>query len=183
MKDQFVGERIELDNALAFWVYRVYQGTRRELYRSFLRNGQDITPEQWLILVRLWESDGRTQSDLCESTIKDRPTISRAIDVLETRGIVERRSSPEDGRLRSVFLTRTGKELQRKLVPVVRSLVGQLEGGLNDPELCMTRQTLKQMAGNLDQLAEQAELEAAEQRRARATSRARPGRTLRRPPR
>jgi MarR family transcriptional regulator, organic hydroperoxide resistance regulator len=150
MKDQFVGDGIELDNALAFWIYRVYQGTRRHLYRGFMQQGYDITPEQWLILVRLWDQDGRLQTELCESTVKDGPTISRAVDVLESRSIVERRNSVEDARLRLVFLTRQGKSLRRKLVPVVRGLVERLESGVTELELIITRQTLRRMAANMD---------------------------------
>lgn len=149
MRDQFVGDTITLDNALAFWVYRVSQLMRRELYRMFMRHGHDITPEQWIILVRLWERDGRLQNELSDSTVKDRPTISRALDVLEARGIAERRISSVDGRSRQVFLTPHGRQLRRKLVPLVRRLVDKIQDGLSESHLRLTRSTLKKMTDNL----------------------------------
>ena len=61
MRDQFVGDGIRLDNALAFWVHRVYQAQRNAMYRAFGREGIELTPEQWGVLVRtMQERDGRT---------------------------------------------------------------------------------------------------------------------------
>ena len=96
VKDQFKGDGIVLDNALAFWVHRVYQVVRNETYRAFRDAGTELTPEQWVVLVRLWEHDGRTQNELCDSTFRDRPTMSRMIDTLEARGLVTREPMPSD---------------------------------------------------------------------------------------
>ena len=88
MKDQFKGDGIVLDNALAFWVHRVYQVVRNETYRAFRDAGTELTPEQWVVLVRLWEQDGRTQNDLCDSTFRDRPTMSRMVLLSSTLRIL-----------------------------------------------------------------------------------------------
>jgi DNA-binding MarR family transcriptional regulator len=149
VKDQFEDGRIVVDNAIGFWIHRVYQASRNEMYRAFRAAGEDITPEQWAVLIRLWERDGQPQSELSESTFRDAPTMSRIVDGLETRGILERRAHPDDGRVRLVHLTRTGKALQKKLVPLVEKIVSAMVEGIDDRALVTTRNALKTMFANL----------------------------------
>lgn len=149
MKDQFAGGGIVVENALGFWIHRVYQATRNEMYRAFREQGQELTPEQWTVLIRLWERDGRTQSELSDATFRDRPTMSRIIDGMEERGLLERRPDPDDGRVRAVFLTRKGKDLKKKLVPVVERLVARLVRGIDEGDLRTTRATLRKMFENM----------------------------------
>lgn len=149
MKDQFREGGIVVDKAIGFWIHRVYQATRNEMYRRFREVGEEITPEQWAVLIRLWERDGLTQTALSEDTFRDKPTMSRILDGLATRGIVERRVDPDDARVRTVHLTRRGRDLEKKLVPVARALVEQLVDGIDERALVTTRATLARMFANV----------------------------------
>lgn len=149
MRDQFVGGGIVVENALGFWIHRVYQASRNEMFRAFREKDEDVTPEQWAVLIRLWERDGRSQNDLAEATFRDRPTMSRILDVMENGGLVERRSDERDRRARSIHLTRKGRELKRKLVPVVETIVARMVAGIPEAELVTTRNTLRRMFENL----------------------------------
>ena len=138
-----------VENALGFWVHRVYQASRNEMYRAFREVGVDVTPEQWAVLIRLWERDGRSQSDLSDATFRDRPTMSRILDVLEKGGLVERRADPDDARARIIHLTRRGRELEKKLVPLVERIVRDMTRGIAHEDLVTTRTTLQRMFANL----------------------------------
>jgi DNA-binding MarR family transcriptional regulator len=148
--DQFSGDGIVLDNALAFWMYRAHQALRNESYREFRERGIELTPEQWMILVRLWEREGRSQNDLCDSTFRDRPTMSRILDGMERRGFVVRRADPNDKRSRLVYLTPSALGLKKQLVPVVRKIVTRALHGVSRHELETTRQTLRRIFENLE---------------------------------
>lgn len=137
-----------VDNAIGFWIHRVYQATRNEMYRVFRTAGEDVTPEQWAVLIRLWEKDGQSQAELSEATFRDAPTMSRIIDGLESRELLDRRAHPEDGRVRLVHLTRAGKALEKKLVPLAEKIVADLVEGIDDRALVTTRNTLKKMFAN-----------------------------------
>lgn len=150
MRDQFHDDRIVLENALAFWVHRFYQATRRDMYRAFEAQGMELTPEQWQILVRLWECDGRTQSELCEATTRDPPTMSRILDSMTTRGLLTRSPDPNNGRTRIVRLTAKGQKARKTLVPVVRTLVERLEAGIPERDLEITRRTLQRLVENVE---------------------------------
>ena len=149
MKDQFANGGIIVDNAIGFWIHRVYQATRNEMYRVFREHGEDITPEQWAVLIRLWERDGRAQSELSEATFRDAPTMSRIIDSMEARELLQRRPHPEDGRVRVVHLTRRGKGLEKKLVPLVETIVGKMVDGIDERALATTRNALRRMYENM----------------------------------
>jgi MarR family transcriptional regulator, organic hydroperoxide resistance regulator len=150
MKDQFADGGIIVDNAIGFWIHRVYQATRNEMFRVFREVGEDVTPEQWAVLIRLWERDGRTQSELSDATFRDRPTMSRILDGMQERGLLEREVDPSDSRVRIVRLTRRGKALQKKLVPIVQRLVGRLVEGVEEADLITTRATLRKMFENTE---------------------------------
>ncbi len=149
MRDQFVRDEIVLDNALGFWVARVYAVSRQLMYRRFRAFGLSVTPEQWMVLVRLWEGEGRTQADLAALTLRDAPTVSRILDVMERDGWVERRSDPTDGRSRLVYLTDEGRGLRKRLVPAAREIVEESLRGIPEADLLTTRRTLQAIFANL----------------------------------
>ena len=149
MQDQFNERGVVVDNAIGFWIYRVYQASRAEMYRAFRERGEDVTPEQWAVLIRLWELDGRSQSELMDATFRDAPTMSRIIDGLEARGVLVRRAHEEDGRVRTIHLTRKGRELEQRLVPEVKKIVERMEEGIDPRALGTMRATLRRMFENL----------------------------------
>jgi DNA-binding MarR family transcriptional regulator len=150
MRDQFREDHIVLENALAFWVNRFYEASRRAMYRAFAAHGVDLTPEQWIVLVRLWERDGRSQRDLAAATRRDAPTMSRILDSMTKSGLVARAVDPSDGRTRLAVLTPRGRDLQQTLVPVVRELVARFEEGVPERDLEITRRTLRRLAERLE---------------------------------
>jgi MarR family transcriptional regulator, organic hydroperoxide resistance regulator len=146
---QFKGDRVVLDEAIGFWLHRAYQSMRNASFRAFRAAvGHEVTPEQWIVLVRLWESDGQRQVDLGDGTFRDRPTMSRILDGMEERGWIERRSDPEDARARRVFLSREGRAMRQKLLPVAKALVARGLGGVSSEELDITLKTLRRIYEN-----------------------------------
>ncbi len=149
MRDQFDGDQIVLENALPFLIHGIAQRIRTMTYRAFNQHGLEITPEQWIVLARLWQRDGRTVSELSESTLRDRPTMSRILDSMEASGLVTRTVDDKDARTRIVELTREGKALRKKLVPIAKGLVSKLEAGVSESDLLLTRNTLRRLFENL----------------------------------
>lgn len=149
MRDQFTKHGLVLENALAYWIHRVYQASRNEMFRTFREEGEEITPEQWIVLVRLWERDGQTQTELGASTYRDRPTMSRILDGMERRKLLQRRADAESGRVWRVHLTAHGKNLRKKLVPKAQQIVERTQRGISEKDLRTTRETLGRMFANL----------------------------------
>jgi len=68
---------------------------------------------------------------------------------MEKGGLVTRQVDEADARARLVKLTRLGKALQPKLVPIARALVARLEKGIAEQDLEITHRTLSRMFDNL----------------------------------
>jgi DNA-binding MarR family transcriptional regulator len=149
VKDAFVDGGIIADRAIGFWIHRVLAASRAEMYRRFREHGEDVTPEQWAVLLRLWEQDGVSQSDLSKATFRDSPTMSRIIDSMEKRGLVERKVDIWDARSRKIHLTQRGRAIQKKLVPVAEEIVERMTHGIDRRALETTREALKKMFSNL----------------------------------
>lgn len=152
MIDQFTDQGIVLENALAFRIYRTNQLFRAALYRLFRAEGHEMTPEQWIVLVRLWQQDGQSQTELAESTLKDKATLSRILTVMERDGLIVRRPDPADSRSRRIHATRKAQRLQESARPRVRALVAAIEDGIRERDLEITRQTLLRLEHNLRRL-------------------------------
>jgi MarR family transcriptional regulator, organic hydroperoxide resistance regulator len=149
MRGQFDGNRVVLERALPFVIHACYQQLRSLTYKEFLQHGLELTPEQWVVLVELWEKDGQSQSALGERTLRDKPTMSRILDTMEKGGLVARHVDEADARTRLVKLTRAGKALREKLVPVAKQLVARLERGISESDLETTHRTLSRMLENI----------------------------------
>ena len=85
-------EQFNFDIQLIFAILngKVSAAINRKLSRNFRQNGMEITPEQWTVLLFLWEKDGVTQQELCNATFKDKPSMTRLIDNMERQHLVVR---------------------------------------------------------------------------------------------
>jgi DNA-binding MarR family transcriptional regulator len=149
VRGQFRGDSIVLENAVAFWVSRFYEASRRAMYREFRAHEVEVTPEQWLVLVRLWQTDDRSQSELAAAIERDAPTTSRIVDAMERSKLVVRATDPDDARGRRIKLTPRAVKLQKSLVPVVKKLVARMEEGVSEADLELTMRTLERLTANL----------------------------------
>lgn len=149
MVEHFTKDGILLERALGFRLYRVNQLFRAALYRAFRSIGHEMTPEQWIVLVRLWQEDALTQTQICDATLKDKATISRILAVMERDGLVARRTDPSDARGRRVHATREAMTLRERAMPVAEELATRIEAGISASDLETTRRTLAQLERNL----------------------------------
>lgn len=108
----------------------------------------DLNPDMWMVLMRLWEQDGQTQQELCNATLKDRPTMSRLIDSMERNRLVERSSTEEDQRAKRIWLTPEGKAIEGKARFVGNKTLKEALRGLSQEELNTCQETLRIIFNN-----------------------------------
>lgn len=82
----------------------------------------DITVDQWLILKNLSLDNDKNQSDLAELTGKDHPTLTRILDLLCKKNLVERRPCEGDRRSFMIHLTENGIQKQNEWAPKVAQI-------------------------------------------------------------
>ena len=108
-----------LNDAVGYLINLVAGKFKNKIYQVL--TPYDITPEQWLILTRLWQGDGKTQRQLAEETCKDEPNIARILSKIECKGYIERRPDAVDRRRTFVFITDRGIQLSEQLFPLVKA--------------------------------------------------------------
>ena len=90
-----------------------------ELQRKFIEHGVDITVDQWVVLLELHQHGTQNQVELCEGCCKDAPTITRIIELLVKKELIIREGCKEDRRKFNISLSKKGKALVQKLLPMV----------------------------------------------------------------
>ena len=96
----------------------------RQYFQAQLKNaGFGITLDQWLVLNMIVDFEGITQTEIAERVFKDKGSITRIIDLLETNGYVVRKPHPRHGKMSQLDITAKGKntlESLKKEVPKFR---------------------------------------------------------------
>ena len=127
---------------------KVSTAISRKLHRNFRLNSIDITPEQWTILLSLWEKDGITQQELCNATFKDKPSMTRLIDNMEKQHLVVRISDKRDRRTNLVHLTKTGIELEGKAFVIANQTLKEALQEVSMEDLKIAQEVLKKIFMN-----------------------------------
>jgi len=123
-----------LQHSVGFLVNRTALNLRRALQQAFRRAGYRVTVEQWALLNQLWQQEGQTQVQLADQILKDKPNVSRMLEVLEKDGLVYRRQDGHDRRVYRAFLTDEGRSLEDKLVPIAAGVLDRALRGIDPAE-------------------------------------------------
>ncbi len=138
-----------LDNSPGYIIHRLDMQMALGLQHAFQAKGFNITPEQWGVLNRLWENEGIHQSALAERASKDRHNITRILNLLEKNGFIHRIPDGEDKRRLNVYLTKEGKALKKKLVPIAIDYLQKCFKGLSQEEIGDLRRIHEHILENL----------------------------------
>jgi DNA-binding MarR family transcriptional regulator len=144
-----MSELYPIEELLLYWVYRVQTEGVALLLRRFKTAGYDITPEQFGVLARLRVQQGLNQSQLGDRMLKDRHNITRILNLLEKRGYIERRPDASDRRIFRIFLTESGREIQKELTPIVVKHLDELLDGVHDQDREAIRKILERIVANI----------------------------------
>lgn len=79
-----------------------------------------LTPVQFAALQTVAQAPGVDQRTLAGSIALDTSTTGGVIDRLEQRGWLERRSAPQDRRVRQLWLTDAGQRVLKEAAPAVQ---------------------------------------------------------------
>ena len=134
-----------------YWVNRLGAAVRTVVDREL--KAFDLTRRQVGMLIHVeradLEGEGRpTASHLTRVLGVDSTAVTRMIDRLEEKGLLERSPDPSDGRRHRIHLTRSAKTLLPKLKGVARGVEKQFEAGVPKADLATFQRVLIHMLGN-----------------------------------
>lgn len=128
---------------------RVARLLRFDLWKLLEESGSDLTPEQYFMLYRLHEADGRSQIELADRVLVDRPNVTRLVDALEKKKLVRRTADDQDRRKTLVHLTPDGRRLIRRLLKAVVSARKSIFAGITAREIDLLKSVLMRVETNV----------------------------------
>ena len=138
----------QLDNSLDFMLVKVVNKLRCQIGRQLKH--LDMTSEQMVVLVRLWEQDGLSQKELADKIFKDQANTTRILDKVEKKGLVRRVDSLNDRRTYLIYLTDEGKRSVEQCYPLVLQVKAKIAKGLTSEDTAALRRMLDTISRNLE---------------------------------
>jgi DNA-binding MarR family transcriptional regulator len=119
-------EQLKLDNQLCFPFYAVSRLIIREYQEDLDRLG--ITYTQYLVMMVLWENNGRTVNEIAQKLILNTNTVTPLLKRMEGMGLLHRSPSATDQRKVLINLTDKGKNMQKEAAEIPLRLMQKLGG-------------------------------------------------------
>ncbi len=139
----------DYDKSIGVLLSVASQSMRLHLSRRFSEAGLDVSPEQWRVMMVIWNSEGLSQRELADRCFMNKVSISKLLAPLEKRGLVYRERSEADRRGNRVFLTDAGYELHRQMVDLAKQNLQQAEQGIDPDDLDTFRTVARQIITNI----------------------------------
>jgi MarR family transcriptional regulator for hemolysin len=89
-----------------------------------------MTRAQWAVLARIENAEGLKQCELADTLDLQPITLTRLIDRLCDNGLIERRSDPDDRRVKRLYLTPAARPVLDGLTRIGKDLMATVLAGL-----------------------------------------------------
>ena len=127
---------------------------QRAMTKKFVQNamesGYDISLDQWMVLGPIWQLESASQKELGEICLKDKTSITRIVDALESKNLVVRIEDQIDHRIKRVVLTNAGKQLFFDVLPIMERTREEVRGNISDKDIDIFKSVLSKILENLD---------------------------------
>ena len=139
----------QLDQAIGFHVNRVAFLMSEEIARRFATAGYPLSAQDFGILYRLGKQGPMTQVELATAMLRDKTTITRRLDGLVNKQLIERRPHPKDRRCCLIMLTEQGETALAQTQEIVHAFQQEVLRGTSEADQRITIRTLQRIAAHL----------------------------------
>jgi len=115
----------------------------------FNNHGINLTPEQFLVMDTLWDEGVLSQQQIADTIIKDKNSVTKLIDALENKGLVERMADKEDRRQNKIHLTKLALSLKEDATDVALQCTNCIINDIPKEELTTFVKVLNKMSDNM----------------------------------
>jgi DNA-binding MarR family transcriptional regulator len=119
----------------------------RRHFAAALQERFDLHPKEFGALSVIAGAPGVTQQAICDASGLDPSTLVATLDVLEERGLAERRHHDTDRRKRAVHLTAEGQRVCREAQKLARRAGTEVFSGLTPDERAELNRLLRKLTG------------------------------------
>ncbi len=140
-----------MTSSVGFLVTRVALRIKFDMRRALLRKGHDITPEQWAVLMRLYGHDRMSHNELARRTLKEMPTITRILAILQKKELVIKEKDEKDRRVSFLSLTEKGRLVCEQTNGIALEVRENSKRNIQPEEIEQAFSVLQRMLRNLDE--------------------------------
>ena len=110
----------------------------------------DLTHAQWVPLFKLAHGECATMAELARTLQQDPAAMTRALDRLEAKGLVQRTRSSSDRRVQNLELTDAGRQVAAVVPAVLADILNLHLAGFSHAEWRTLIDLLRRMRANGD---------------------------------
>ena len=118
----------------------------------FQKHGFNLTPEQFLVMDTLWDEGVLSQQKIADIIFKDKNSVTKLIDALEKKGLVNRVSDKVDRRLNQIHITERAIIIKEEITKIALETTDGIIKEIPEDELLIFINVLNKMAKNIDSL-------------------------------
>lgn len=137
-----------LDDVYVYLLERTVRQFRKYAQSALREEGINITGDQWVVVKRISEQPGINQREIASLTYKDPASVTRILDLLEKKEFVKREPVEGDRRTYSLYLTKDGETLVKKIIPLAKKMQKKGLEDVSEKELEAFKGTLNKIYKN-----------------------------------
>ncbi len=129
---------------------KVSVALNRRLNENFKKAGIPISAEQWNVLLTLTMREVATQQQICDDTSFSKTTMTRLVNQLEEKKILERFKSRTDWRSNYLRITKEGLAIRDQAQYIASKTLKSSLRGLTQDEIITAQKGLNTVMENLN---------------------------------
>ena len=137
---------------IAVYVNILNSRIKKSFIDRLQQNGINVTPEQYLVLDILWERQSLSQQNIADIIQKDKNSVTKIIDSLEKKNLVNRVVDKKDRRINKIELTQEGLALEKITTEVAINFMNDTIKGIDNPDLDNCVKVMLKLKDNLDNI-------------------------------
>lgn len=139
-----------LEKQVVLFLNIVHNSMKQRITETFRGGGFQLTPEQFLVMDTLWDEGVLTQQQIADITMRDKNSIVKLIDGLESRKLVQRASNPDDRRQNLIIVTPYSRKIRPEIDELAYESVRGILGEISHEDLKVFVRVLAMMEKNMD---------------------------------
>jgi DNA-binding MarR family transcriptional regulator len=152
MKPAYEIDGFDPQKAVGYLMHRVRSNILAALDVEFARDpalaALEVTASQYIIVNGLAQLGNDSTRNLCKEMSYDPGAMTRMLDRLEAKGLIERSRCPDDRRLVRLELTEAGRAAVPRMRACVAAVLNRFLHGFSQTEVRQLEGFLERMIGN-----------------------------------
>lgn len=139
----YTRDSFDFDNSIGHLVAHLHIAMRKQLGQELADH--DLTAPQWITLTMLARGKCATAAEIADKLNQDSSSMTRMLDRLESKGLIQRERSKTDRRVVQLFLTEQGRALVPELMQPLVNAHNRILADFSEADVATLQTLLKRL--------------------------------------